>query len=257
LNVKIIKGDGTETAKSSTVTKFDPQWLLPLLFLEEAQDMIHRDITSAAIGSIVLTSGRLIVTDLSILKEMWSSTTMKQFILDKVSAEEQKPAGNRHDRRSTAARPVKKEITEQEVALEILPLLPHSPQINIVTPDYAVWATVEPQYMAGTVADITLKHGGKVAGSWSMVAILDARPFEVHDNPEDHDYDDIMSGLDKARIGMFSDNVWKIATELAQPTRQALGRPIISYGVTPLIIFREIETLPRPVTEPSPVSPQS
>ncbi len=76
-----------------------------------------------------------------------------------------------------------------------------------------------------------------------MVGILDGRPFEVHEDDDDYDYDEILSFNDRLRTGMFLDNVWKVATDLATPIRQALGRPLFSYGMTPLIIFREVETL--------------
>ena len=67
LNVKIVKADGSEIGKTSSTTRIDPQWLLPLLFLDSAQQLIHRDIEAAPIGSLVLSTGRLIVTDLTIL----------------------------------------------------------------------------------------------------------------------------------------------------------------------------------------------
>ena len=71
-----------------------------------------------------------------------------------------------------------------------------------------------------------------------MVGILDARPLEER---EDGDYDELLSVQDRIDLGMFTDNVWKVAADLALPTRQALGRSLFSYGVTPLIIFRELE----------------
>ena len=239
LSIKVVKSDTTEGSTTSSSRKIDPQWLLPLLFLEEARGMIQRDITSASIGSLVLSTGRLIVTDLSILQEMWKSPAMKRHLL-KIATKGSDDAGNRHERRASGKPPVKQDTTELEAVLELLPLLPHSPQLNIVTSDYAVWSTIDPGSLVGSVADLLLKHGAKVAGSWSMVGILDGRPFEASDE-EGHDYDDILSYLDKIRLGMTLDNVWKAATELATPIRQALGRPITSYGVTPLIIFREIE----------------
>ena len=122
--------------------------------------------------------------------------------------------------------------------MELLPLLPHSPQVNIVGPEHVAWATIEPEYVFGSIEDLMLKHGAKVAGTWAMVGILDGRPFVERD---DEDYDDIVNVDEQIRIGMWSENIWKIATNLAFPARQALGRPFGSYGITPLVIFRDLE----------------
>ena len=239
VSVKVVSADGTETGRESTSRKIDPQWLLPLLFLDQAQDMVQRDITTAAIGSLVLAQGRLVVTDLRILQELWKSPAMKKFILAQMkrAAEIESAPTNRQERRSAAKKPA--ENSEAELVLDMLPMMPHSPQVNIVTDQHAVWATIEPNSLVGTVEDIVLKHGAKVAGGWSMIGILDARPWEQRD---DGDYEDWLSFDDKLHIGMFTDNVWKVATDLAQHVRTALGRPLLSYAVTPLIIFREIET---------------
>jgi hypothetical protein len=244
ISVKVVKADGTELGKSSVLTKIDPQWLLPLLFLDAAQQMIQRDIEAAPIGSLVLSQGKLIVTDLAMLKEMWKSETARQYMLQKAVVDEE--AGlNRQARRAAGKKGHGKEVTDAELAFELLPLLPHSPQINIIDGDRTVWASVDERYMNGSASDVMLKHGVKVAGSWSMVSILDARPFEMRDDEDEYDdHDDILSFSERLAIGMMTDNLWKVANELAAPARQALGRPLLSYGVTPLIIFREIETVP-------------
>lgn len=251
ISVKIVKADGAELGKSSVLTKIDPQWLLPLLFLDAAQDMIQRDIEAAPIGSLVLSQGKLIVTDLAMLKEMWKSEKARQYMLQKAAIDEE--AGlNRHERRAAGKKGSAKEVTDAELAFELLPLLPHSPQINIIDGDRTVWASIDERYMNGSASDVMLKHGVKVAGSWSMVSVLDARPFEVRDDEDAYDdHDDILSFSERLAIGMTTDNLWKVANELAGPARQALGRPLLSYGVTPLIIFREIETVPAQVRSDS------
>jgi hypothetical protein len=247
LSIKVVKGDTSSTGKSGSTRKIDPQWLLPLLFLDAAKDLIERDIEQAALGSLVLAQGRLIVTDLRILQKLWSSPTAKKFVLQQIKDAERDKAReaaanegeNRASRRLAGKKQSEASASEADLIMELLPLLPHSPQVNIVSPDSTVWSTIEPDYLVGTVEDIMLKHGAKVPGGWSMVGILDARPWEER---EDEDYDDILTFDDQISIGMHGmDNIWKIATGLGWPARQALGRPLLSYGVTPLIIFREIE----------------
>nr|WP_086491364.1 hypothetical protein [Novosphingobium panipatense] len=246
LSIKVISGDTSSSGKETKSQKIDPQWLLPLLFLDEAQHLIHHDLEKAPIGSVVLIKGKLIVTDLRIIQKLWSAPSAKKTILQQIRQSEQEaadaaaevPANRAAKRAARAASKQKSEQSEAELVMELLPLLPHSPQVNIVGADHTAWATVEPDYIFGSIEDLMLKHGAKVAGTWAMVGILDGRPFEER---ADEDYDDMVSLDERVRIGMFADNIWKLATELAFPARQALGRPFTSFGITPLVIFREVE----------------
>ena len=244
LSLKVIKSDSTETGTTSASRRIDPQWLLPLLFLDKANDIINRDISAATIGSLALATGKLIVTDLSVLQELWKSPALKRQLIkaaaDRNSQQEDEASQvkTRQVRRADQRNKQDQDFSEQEAVFEMLPLMPHLAQANIVTDDFAVWSTLDPKYLVGSMADLALKHGAKVAGRWSVVGILDAKPFQERD---DDDYDDILSALEQVRIGMFADNIWKVATQLATPIRQALGRPIMSYGITPLVIFREIQ----------------
>jgi hypothetical protein len=247
LSIKVVKGGSSASGKTGKTQKIDPQWLLPLLFLDEAQDLIERDITKAAIGSLVLVTGRMIVADLRILQKLWSVPSTKKLMLHEARKAAQEVArqaaaatgASSPSRASRKANQKPVDTSEAEITMEMLPLLPHSPQVNIVTPEATAWSTIDPLYFVGAVEDLLLKHGAKLPGAWSMVGILDARPWEERD---DDDYDDWLSVDDRIRIGGLTENIWKVAIDLAGPARQALGRPLFSYGVTPLIIFREIET---------------
>lgn len=252
VSLKVISGDTSSSGVERKSQKIDPQWLLPLIFLDEAQHLIERDIAQAPIGSLVLIQGKLVVTDVRILQKLWSAPSAKKAILHQMREAERKSASGSEDNQGEQNRAARRaankaagkssnqmsEVSEAELIMELLPLLPHSPQINIISPDHVAWATIEPSNFFGAVEDLMLKHGPKVAGSWAMVGILDGRPFEER---IDDDYDEIISFDERLKMGMFQESIWKMATELAFPARQALGRPIFSYGMTPLVIFREIE----------------
>ncbi|WP_294325194.1 hypothetical protein [uncultured Sphingomonas sp.] len=235
VNVKVVKVSGADTGKQTLNQKIDPRWLLPLLMLDEAQDMINVDLSEASIGSLALVSGRLFMTDLNLLKAMWDSSAMRKFMLKSMVPAEQ-PANRQQAR---ANRNAKVDTSEQEALLEFMARMPHSIQANILTANDAIWSTLDPEWLVGPASDILLKHGSKVAGHWSMVGIVDVAPFE--DRGLDADYDEFISPNEQARLGMFGDNVWKVATELGANVREALGRPVHAFGMTPLVIFREIE----------------
>jgi hypothetical protein len=234
LDAKIIKVDTKGGERSSLTRTFDPRWLIPLLFLDEAKDRILRDISQASIGGLVIVTGRLIVTDVKLMQEVWKSPAMKKVVLaSMVKAQDQEPDGNRHDRRNQNRTSKRRDTSEQEALLDLIPHMPHSPQVNIIQGDQAFWAAIDPENLVGSVQDLILKHGAKVAGEWSMVGVYDARPF----SDDDHG---LLEAEDYISIGALQDSIWKMALELATPIRQALGRPFLSHGVTPLLIFREI-----------------
>lgn len=239
LSVKIVKGGSGDNAREATSTKVDPGWLIPLLFLDAADDAIRRDIAEASLGSLVMATGKLFVTDLSILQQLWKSPIARRVAMRAMGEQNQQPeeTGNRQERRA-AAKKKPEANDEHELAMEIIPLLPHSPQINVVSDELAIWGTIDPKYMVGSVSDIMLKHGAKVPGAWNVVGILDALPFK---DKGDGEYDDFISFDESLAIGLHGENLWKAAVNIASPARQMLGRPWLSYGITPLMIFREIE----------------
>lgn len=242
LSVKVVRGGSTEVGRESKTVKVDASWLAPVLFLDAAQDRINRDIEKAAIGSLVIVTGKLVVNDLSLLKDMWSQPAVRRSVLNSVNqAKEADATIGMHRQQRRSAKP-KADNSQQEMLLEIMPLLPHTPQMHLITEDVAVWGTINPHHMVGTVGDLILKHGAKVPGSWSVVGILDGVPFELREEDDDYeDHDDILSISDRIKMGMIGENVWKVGIDMAGPARQALGRPLNSYGITPLVVFREIE----------------
>src|SRR4051812_39282654 len=59
LDLKIVKMDSTEGETKALTRRFDPQWLLPLRFLDLAKEMLVRDVSKAGIGQLILASGSL------------------------------------------------------------------------------------------------------------------------------------------------------------------------------------------------------
>ena len=80
--------------------------------------------------------------------------------------------------------------------------------------------------MTTAADDLLLKHGVAVRGEWSLLGILDATP-------------DSEVTAEGQSLGSES-NVATLLRALAPIARQMLGRPPGHYGVTPLLIFREI-----------------
>lgn len=220
---------------------FDPYWSNARAFLDYLSDhnMLKRDIENARIGQFVLVTGSLIVADMGMLQSLWSLPTIKQVIANAVNGSESENVtnnsnGNRQQRRSAGRQkpPEPAGSLDLQVTMEVLPHLPHSAHLHVVSNDFAVWAPAASDSLVTPTSDLVLKHGAKVAGQWSMLGILDAMPF---------DESELMTGMEMLRTGMLSnDNIAQAALNLAPIIKQAIGRPILSYGMTPLLVFREV-----------------
>lgn len=242
-NAPLIGGGGIdvelgsgETGNQALERVYDPFWANALQFLDvlEERSMIQRDITASRIGQFVLMRGSLIIADMVPYREIWKSDVIKRFLKATLGDDDDgEPTGNRQQRREqkAKARNAPSKPTEAELVLELLPHLPHSPQINVVSDDTAAWGTVDAAYLSGTFADLSLKHGSKIAGEWAVLGIVDGLPFEA---------DQALTDLEKAMVGMTTDTVTKVPLEIGPNVRQLLGRPLLSYGITPLLVFREV-----------------
>ena len=218
----------------------DPYWANAREFLDylSQHSMIQRDINSARMGQFTLVTGSLVMADMNMLKSVWNLPGILQLMADATAKNDDMTnnlPSNRHQRRGSGQGKVKQPEpqipNELKLVLEMLPHLPHSGHMHIITDEFAVWATAEENSIVGHMPDLILKHGAKIAGQWSMLGILDALPFET---------DEMLSPMEMIRTGMTGDNLFKAALTLAPVIRQALGRPLMSYGMTPLLIFREV-----------------
>lgn len=230
-----------EVGSQTMERAYDPFWANARQFLDvlTERDLIQRDVSKARIGQFALVTGSLIVSDMAMLQSLWGLPAIKQALAKAIKDAEDAEgdssteAVNRQQRRAAQK---KKEATpaiplDLQVTMEVLPHMPHSAHLHIVTDDLAVWAPASEHSLVTPVSDLVLKHGAKVAGQWSMLGILDALPWET---------DEMMTPLEMIRTGMMSENIAKAALSLAPTIKQAIGRPILSYGMTPLLVFREV-----------------
>lgn len=193
---------------------YDPTWANVLEFLDQLSErnLLQRDLDKAGVGQFVLASGSLDVTDLQIFEKTWKSKSVEKMI------------------RAGAPKP-SKGTTPSEVDLffDLLSVLPHTIQANL-NGEHSVWSTLAHQWLTMTSSDLLLAHGANVPGVWNIVGILDARPdplFSLGSAPA-------VDMSDAAEMGI---KLMKLISPIA---RGMLGRPALSFSVTPLAIFREI-----------------
>lgn len=227
-NFDIERGPG-ETGSESAERAYDPFWANAREFLDAASSrgMISRDITATGIGRLVLITGRLVIFDMETLQPAWALPSIRA----KAMEGEQQPVAPLHKQKGQAGQR-RKPVSDTEIALELLPHMQHSGQIRVLGDGFTAWSSVKREYLSSSLGDLVLHHGACLSGSWSIVGLLDAVPDEH--TPE-------LSLEDQINLGVFGDNgITQIAYSLQPLTRTLLGRPNNAYGVTPLLIFREI-----------------
>lgn len=230
------KWDNAEGTSRGSVRTYDPRWANALEFLDYADGhgIIQKDITSARIGQIVLFSGDLSIFDLSIFAGMWSKPAIKKALLKSLQQTGNPPGLNKHAR--DAARAQKQAaLDEAEVAIELISILPHVTEAALTAADdsVSVWFTLGEAGMAVPTANLFLKHGLTVPGDWNVVGILDAQP-EADEELHLYAAYQLMAGV---RINTFTK---ELGANLVGPIRNILGRPTHSFGLTPLLLFREV-----------------
>jgi hypothetical protein len=205
-------GGSGETAASESVTEaltttYDPLWANALALLDHLSQhgLIHRDITKASIGQFVLTRGELDVVNLGTLHAAWTENPIRKLITSGVRGKEPR--------------------AQMEAGFSFIRMLPHSIQA-VLRGEITVWCCLRSDGMTTPVDDLLLKHGVAVSGKWSLLGILDAVP-------------DPGAPAVEPPIGP-EDSMATLMRALAPLARQVLGRPPGHYGVTPLLILREI-----------------
>lgn len=227
-----LSGEGVHTTESSAMHQnrsqriYDPTWTNARLFLDtlDEMDMINRSITTANMGQFVLCSGNLSIADLKLMEQTWKLKSIQAVI----KSEQGVTSGNRQQRRAkgkTASEPT----NNIDLVIEMLSIMPHTIQAKISGVE-SVWCSLSEEGMSAHASDITLKHGMNIPGTWHAVGILDAKPEGVVVDDNEPDFGD------GQELGA------KLMTVIAPITRQLLGRPEDHFGITPLLIFREIES---------------
>lgn len=225
--------------RESAERSYDPIWANAIQFMDFAEErgLVQRNIAQARIGQIVLLSGDLSLFDFGMLGKALELKTFKKYAL-----QSQQAPSNRHARRaqngkgySVAGAPP----SETEAGIEMMSIVPHLVQASINGDEGIAWATLREEWLTIPPADILLKHGIAIPGRWSALGILDALPdFDDAPDPEagltSQTIINALAGSQLNQIGHL------FAGAVAPAIRTILGRPVSSYGITPLVIFREV-----------------
>jgi hypothetical protein len=119
---------------------------------------------------------------------------------------------------------------------EALKAMPHVIHAHFLTGEGLLWSSLQTANLTIPTTDLTLKYGGTISGVWKILYILDAWP----DSGEAPDVS-IWSG------GQMIDGILAAVHGL----RTMMGRPSGWFGITPLMIFRDVHGWLPPVQDES------
>lgn len=148
---------------------------------------------------------------------------------------EREAQGNRHERRKQNALGLQN--SQVPVFIEMLSLLPHALQAQLFGDNFGIWCSLSEASLIGTASDVVLKHGSFIPGDWHILGVLDAFPDP---KPEPVDGQEPLQPLDEIIAAAAGTVVGTVAAQVAPAARELLGRPRGAFGVTPLLIFREV-----------------
>ncbi|KKW92417.1 DUF6414 family protein [Sphingobium chungbukense] len=174
------------------------------------------------IGQMCVMEGDLIAFDQSVLSKLMAATSMRDFIASGIKEDD--------DQKKSAQKKIRDKMKEAEVIQKYIETLGLSIQFVLCTLQTGFWFNINRDYLYLHETDIPLKYPITISGKWQILGIIDALPNDQFSL--DHLYD---AGA--------SPHIPNMITHLAQliwGTSVSFGRPLASYGLKPLAIFREI-----------------
>jgi hypothetical protein len=197
---------------SSQEQLFDSSHTLPLNVLDRLDELGHiRDgVGATALGELFLVHGRMRFIDYKIIQKSWDC-------IHNATIQEQQSKGQHL---SNAQKAVLKNN------FKILESLPHSTELTFHTGTESLWSCLNPCHLRVDPATLAFAHGTAIPGEWTMLAILDARPYD-----EEEELENLvkMPIVREMQLGMH---------QALEGIRGILGRPYTFFAVTPVLVFR-------------------
>lgn len=237
-----LSRDGSGSGGSEAMERtYDPLWANALALLDylDGRGLVQRDLTAARLGQFVIASGKLSVLDATMLPKIWEAKAVREKVTRQWAENarlqweaDPKNAGLKSSQRDKAKSTVFNiALTTAEAGMEIIANFPHSVQCTIAGAGFSVWSTLNAENMVSSVADLSLKHGTDIPGEWHLLGVLDAQPSEIPAQAV------IVNTGTPTHMGAVVKN-------FANLGRTILGRAPEAYGMTALLLFREVLTTP-------------
>jgi hypothetical protein len=222
MDFKVLKGDNKENESQSLTRRFDPQWLVPLTFLDRFHKRFKTFLPSARIGDLVRVEGKLWLADTVLLKALYATDSFRNMAMNKAME-------------NAAAAGIEFNYDLAEMEMDLVTSTPPQVHFHLHGVGGSVWSTLRPNSLITPPEELAVKHGAILDGYWHVVGIKDANPLPEEGSPGSAE--ERLAELQQAYAKKLhvSDVV-----SVAERLRELFGRPSDAYGVTPLMIFRPI-----------------
>ncbi|WP_152522097.1 DUF6414 family protein [Sphingobium quisquiliarum] len=199
---------------------YDPLWRNSRKLIEHIGE--SQQDPEFSVGSMCIMEGDLIAFDQSVFSKLMAAESMRDFIASGITA-------GADDKRS-AQKQVQEKRKEAEIIQKYIATLGLSIQFVFCAFQSGFWFNINRDYLYLHETDIPLKYPITISGKWRVLGIVDALPGDQFS----------LDHLDEAGA---SPHIPGMITHLAQligVTAVSFGRPLASYGLKPLAIFREV-----------------
>lgn len=221
-----VKGSGSDSVHVQRDTRlvYDPLWNNSIRLVEAIQERYQNDaIGVPRIGQLRLISGSLRVFDIGYLPELLKIPAMVSFIMKGADDE---------DGESAISASGGDKLQEAEAIQAYFSALPFGIQFLLDDGNDHFWFSLKRQFLSLYDLDIPLKFPQKISGNWTAIGIVDAAP----DDDSMEDIDELPEET-RRHIPLFM----KRLSMLAENTNDRFGRQDASFGLSPLMIYRELE----------------
>lgn len=218
VGVPTVTGGKLSHTKMMTNTgerSYDPTPSMPTDVINRLDELgfIKRELSRDNLGNLVLLSGKLGISDISLLKDTID------IILGQAAEEKAQAEPNPKKRKQI----YEQEVKDNKYIAEFLKHIPYSLEARLILGNDEVWMTLNRDEIIGNAYEINFKHGDFLLGDYYVLGILDAMPNDDYSNHQHQN---------EFRVAMST---------MLQELKALMGRPNTCYGVTPIAIFRAIK----------------
>ena len=220
VDLKLVQLGSNEDETKGLTRTYDPRWLLPLIFLDKVQDRLRASIMGAKLGELLLAKGSLAVISTAVLQTLYSKEAL-QTIAIKKAMQRAEEAGAEFD--------------FDNAQFELDAIIHSDPHVQMhfrTESGQRIWSTLRADGLVTPASELALKHGATLDGIWHVVGIKDADPIrdlaalEAQEQRLQRDFADVPFVGESVIV--------------SSALRRMFGRPVGAYGVTPVLIFRQI-----------------
>ena len=202
--------------------EYDPLWVNSKKLVELVSEKSNASISELGYGKLVSVSGKLVCLDQSFINDLLKSDAVIESIAQGVEL----------DQSTRSSKAQKKEKNDLATTVrDFLQSLPLGIVFILFAEDNAFWFNVKRDYLALQALDIPLKFPLAIGGQWHVTGLVDAIP---------QDHANILPTIEGTGNKLVLPQMFAVLTQLIIPLVGLFGRPTDCYGLSPVVIHREI-----------------